>query len=70
MALGFTIRLCFDPMIACPDWRTVYGGMLDEVLRTIPMAAVRDVSLGSFRLPEADASEHAGQRRRPVPVRQ
>ncbi len=53
MALGFTIRLCFDPMIACPDWRTVYGGMLDEVLRTIPMAAVRDVSLGSFRLSDS-----------------
>ena len=40
-------------MIACPDWRTVYGGMLDEVLRTIPISAVRDVSLGSFRLSDS-----------------
>lgn len=53
MERGFTIRLCFDPMIACPDWRTVYGGMVDEVLRTIPMAAVRDVSIGSFRLSDS-----------------
>ena len=53
MERGFTIRLCFDPMIACPDWRTVYGGMVDEVLRTIPISAVRDVSLGSFRLSDS-----------------
>lgn len=53
MELGFTIRLCFDPMIACPDWRQAYGEMLDEVVQTISMDRVRDVSLGSFRLSDS-----------------
>lgn len=57
IAQGFTIRLCFDPMIACPDWRTAYGEMVEEVFQTIPIEKVQDVSLGSFRLSDSYLKE-------------
>ncbi len=53
LELGFTIRLCFDPMIACPDWRAAYDAMLQETFETIPMDRIRDISVGSFRLSDS-----------------
>ncbi len=52
LELGFTVRLCFDPMIYCPDWRTEYGAMMDRVFAEVPMDRINDVSVGSFRLSE------------------
>lgn len=52
LELGFSVRLCFDPMIYCPDWKTEYGRMMDRVFERIPMEKIRDVSVGSFRLSE------------------
>ncbi|ETP73498.1 hypothetical protein UYO_0435 [Lachnospiraceae bacterium JC7] len=49
---GFTVRMCFDPMIYCPDWKTEYGKMMDRITSEIPMDRVNDVSVGSFRLSE------------------
>ena len=49
---GLSVRLCFDPMIYCPDWKKEYGIMMDTVLSEIPMDKIRDVSVGSFRLSE------------------
>lgn len=49
---GLTVRLCFDPMIYCPDWKKEYGSMMDTVFSEIPMDKIRDVSVGSFRLSE------------------
>ncbi|SFG15151.1 SPL family radical SAM protein [Oribacterium sp. WCC10] len=52
LELGFTVRLCFDPMIYCPDWRKEYGSMLERVFSEIQMDRVYDLSVGSFRLSE------------------
>ncbi len=52
LSLGFTLRLCFDPMLAVPDWRSAYGEMLQQVREMLPLAAIRDISIGSFRLSE------------------
>ncbi|MCR5007091.1 MAG: radical SAM protein, partial [Oribacterium sp.] len=37
LELGFTVRLCFDPMIFCPDWRDEYGKMMDKVFAEVPV---------------------------------
>ena len=50
MEHGFPVRLCFDPIIYCPDWRTQYDAMLDQVRKQIDMEKVWDVSVGSFRI--------------------
>lgn len=48
--LGFSIRLCFDPMIYVKNWRSCYDQMLHHVINNIPLTKVRDISIGSFRI--------------------
>ncbi len=48
--LGYTIRLCLDPMIYIENWKTCYKGMVDEIFREIDADRLYDVSVGSFRI--------------------
>lgn len=50
MDRGFSVRLCFDPILYCPDWRTQYREMLHQVAGAIDMERLYDVSIGSFRI--------------------
>ena len=47
---GYTIRLCFDPMIYVPDYKKIYSDFYKKVFDCIPAEAVLDVSLGLFRI--------------------
>lgn len=47
---GFCVRLCFDPMLYCPDWRKHYGQMADLVCSAIAREQLLDISIGSFRV--------------------
>lgn len=47
---GFLVRLCFDPVLYCPDWKMQYHKMLCDVAKAIDMEQLYDVSVGSFRL--------------------
>lgn len=47
---GYSVRLCFDPMLYIPDWEQHYETMLEQVFRTIPMENIVDVSVGTFRI--------------------
>lgn len=51
MKKGFPVRLCFDPVLYCENWKTVYEAFLDEVMETLDFDAVKDVSVGAFRIP-------------------
>ena len=51
--LGHTIRLCFDPMICVPEWKKVYRGLMETVVRELGeerLSRVFDFSVGSFRI--------------------
>jgi spore photoproduct lyase len=50
MEQGFLVRLCFDPMIYCPNWRTEYEVMMNQVEQRIDIKKLYDVSVGSFRI--------------------
>ena len=50
MKKGFAVRLCFDPVLYCPDWQKKYQEMLDQVAENINMERLYDVSVGSFRI--------------------
>lgn len=50
LAAGFPVRLCFDPMIYCKDWREHYAAMTEQVFSRIPAQKLMDVSVGSFRI--------------------
>lgn len=53
MEEGFTLRLCFDPMLYHADWEGLYNELLETVFREIPMEKLYDVSVGSFRISES-----------------
>ena len=50
MEAGFGVRLCFDPMIFCADWKSNYEQMLMTVKEKIDIDKLEDVSVGSFRI--------------------
>lgn len=50
MKKGFLVRLCFDPVLYCSNWRTWYREMLNQVAGVIDMTRLYDVSIGSFRI--------------------
>ncbi len=50
MKAGFSVRLCFDPMIYFRDWQRCYTEMIDRVSEKVDLSGVRDISIGSFRI--------------------
>lgn len=50
MEQGFPVRLCFDPMIYCKDWKNHYEDLFQQVLTELDMTKLSDVSIGSFRI--------------------
>ncbi len=49
-ASGFSVRLCFDPMIFHADWERNYSTLVDTVFSTISADCLYDVSIGVFRI--------------------
>lgn len=47
---GFSVRLCFDPMIYLPEWREHYAEMLEQVYHAVDLEKIVDVSVGTFRI--------------------
>ena len=50
MEQGFSVRLCFDPMIYCSDWKKHYDAMFAQVCGTLDLEKLADVSVGTFRI--------------------
>ncbi len=48
--MGHPVRLCFDPMIYCEDWKEHYENMLAEIAASLDFQKLQDVSVGSFRV--------------------
>lgn len=47
---GWKVRLCFDPIIYCDDWETVYGRLIKETFAEIDAQNIYDISTGVFRV--------------------
>jgi len=47
---GFSVRLCFDPMIFHSGWKKHYSTLVDTVFSKIPAELLFDVSIGVFRI--------------------
>jgi len=48
--LGWTIRLCFDPILRVQDWERLYEELLEQTFAVVDPNKVLDVSLGVFRI--------------------
>ncbi len=47
---GFSVRLCFDPMIFHSGWKTSYSTLVDTVFSTVSAKNLYDASIGVFRI--------------------
>lgn len=47
---GFSLRLCFDPLLDVPEAERLYTGMLEQVFSVLSPEDITDVSLGVFRI--------------------
>lgn len=49
---GWKVRICFDPLIYVKNFDQIYGEMIDEVFKQINSRDIRDMSVGTFRIPK------------------
>jgi len=47
---GWTVRICFDPMIKVENFYEIYGEMVRETFKEIDSKKILDVSIGTFRI--------------------
>ena len=47
---GWTVRICFDPMIKIENFYEIYGEMVRETFKEIDSKKILDVSIGTFRI--------------------
>lgn len=47
---GFSLRLCFDPILDIPNAEALYSALTEEVFRVLLPEEITDISLGVFRL--------------------
>ncbi|MBP5655238.1 MAG: radical SAM protein [Clostridiales bacterium] len=48
---GANVRLCFDPLMKIEGFDEIYNGFIDRVASEVDLGAVRDMSVGTFRIP-------------------
>lgn len=47
---GFSVRLCFDPMIFHKGWKETYAALVDYIFSILSADDLYDVSIGVFRI--------------------
>lgn len=47
---GWTVRICFDPVLYVENFKEIYGEMVDECFDVIDPEKILDVSIGTFRI--------------------
>jgi len=50
MTTGWTVRLCFDPLLHVPDWQEIYTEFVEQVFTALNPEKIQDVSIGVFRM--------------------
>lgn len=48
--LGWSVRLCFDPILRVQDWQTQYATLVHTTFARVSAEKVLDVSVGVFRI--------------------
>lgn len=47
---GWTVRICFDPVIKIENFEDIYGKMIEDTFEIIDGEKILDVSIGTFRI--------------------
>lgn len=48
--LGWSVRLCIDPILRVQDWQTQYAALVRETFERVSPTKIVDVSVGVFRI--------------------
>jgi spore photoproduct lyase len=48
---GWRVRLCIDPILHIPEWRTDYKAMADMIQKELNVERLEGISIGVFRVP-------------------
>ena len=48
--MGWSVRLCFDPILMIKDWRLYYSELITMIFRDISGESLRDITFGVFRM--------------------
>ncbi|EMY77851.1 hypothetical protein LEP1GSC060_2750 [Leptospira weilii serovar Ranarum str. ICFT] len=59
---GWQVRICIDPILNVPNWKSVYSESIRKIFEEIPGEKLREVSLGSFRM-NSDYFKNSKKRR-------
>ncbi|PJZ46572.1 SPL family radical SAM protein [Leptospira brenneri] len=47
---GWKVRICIDPILQVPDWRTHYQSLADILGKELNLEGILDISIGGFRM--------------------
>ena len=47
---GWSVRLCFDPVLLIANWRESYRQLVERTFEKLPAEKIRDISIGIFRM--------------------
>ncbi len=50
LKMGWSVRLCFDPILLIENWESIYNQFIDKVFNQIEINNIRDITLGVFRM--------------------
>lgn len=64
---GWPVRLCFDPLLHIDGWEEAYRECVEMTFSRLPGEAIREVSVGSFRVPK-DYMKRMRERRTDSPL--
>lgn len=59
---GWEVRLCLDPILNVPNWKSVYSEFVRKIFEEIPGEKLREISLGVFRM-NSDYFKNSKKRR-------
>ncbi|MBO7703824.1 MAG: hypothetical protein J6S26_05200 [Solobacterium sp.] len=66
MEHGFPVRLSFDPIIRYEGWKKDWKELVEITAETLPLAKVKDISIGTYR--QSDAYQKRMRKRFPASV--
>ncbi|XDD50392.1 radical SAM protein [Leptospira sp. WS92.C1] len=59
---GWQVRLCLDPILNVPKWKSIYSDFISRIFEQIPGDKLREISLGVFRM-NSDYFKNSKKRR-------
>lgn len=68
IAAGWQVRICLDPLLITDNWQKIYSDFLQQLAVEIPLAHIRDFTIGVFRMNQQFLKQIKKQERNSSPI--